>query len=107
MPCSFDGDGQFSLMRGTNSGDSSGQDFAALGSELRKDADIFVINVVDFVSAKLAELAFSGHFYSLAGYCVSSITLLMTLASLGSAARFEFVRHLDFLIDPDGEIANH
>src|SRR5579863_1964585 len=51
----LDGRGQAMLVRRTNSGQTPGDDFAALGDELAEQAVIFVIDVGDFFGAELAD----------------------------------------------------
>jgi hypothetical protein len=55
MPDPLDGDGQFSLVSGTVAGHPLGQNLATLGNEFTKFADVFILDVFDFVGAELAD----------------------------------------------------
>ena len=57
MPCSLDGDGQFSLMPGTTAGHTLWQDLASFRNELAQLGNIFEIDMFDFVGTKSAHLA--------------------------------------------------
>src|SRR4051794_17068031 len=57
LPRAFDGRLQFALVLRAGAGDAPRQDLAALGHEGSDELHIFVIDVVDFVRAKLADLA--------------------------------------------------
>ena len=59
VACSLNSDSKLTLMISAGSGDSSGKDLGALAYALSKSAYVFVIDMVDLISAELADLLVS------------------------------------------------
>jgi hypothetical protein len=59
MACSLNSDSKLTLMISAGSGDSSGKDLGTLAYALSESAYVFVIDMVDLISAELADLLVS------------------------------------------------
>ena len=56
LACALNGDGQLSLMLCASAGNAAGQDLCALADMLSQACGILIIDMIDLLSAKLANL---------------------------------------------------
>ena len=57
MAGTLDGDGELTLMRGAGAGDAAGQDLRTLRHIAAESRDILIVDVLDLIDAKTANLA--------------------------------------------------
>jgi hypothetical protein len=76
MSRTFDGHGNFSLMHGTCAGDASSFHLPMLGHHRTKTPEVFIVNRLYFIDAKLA---YFGSHTAKAARCAATLTTMISI----------------------------